>query len=136
MPNVTRFDPHERYICLPMIIEGVDGTNYDMNALLDTGAPATEFSDEALQYAGFLEGPSVDISLKPGPQTQKYGKIILPHLQVCSHPIAGLEVYVSHFEKSWGIDALIGLDFFRRFRVTIDYQQGQLLTEPFSGNSH
>ncbi len=41
-----------------------------------------------------------------------------------------LKVYVSHFEKSWGIKALIGLDFFRYFRVTIDYKAGHLITEP------
>ena len=39
--------------------------------------------------------------------------------------------YVSHYEKHWGVDALIGLDFFRQFRVTIDYKVGQIITEPF-----
>ena len=43
----------------------------------------------------------------------------------------GFEVFVSHFEQSWGIDALIGLDFFRRFLVTIDYVNGVLVTSPY-----
>lgn len=62
--------------------------------------------------------------LNDGLQTQKYGKIILPHIQVCGHTIEKLEVFVSHFEKSWGIDALIGLDFLRQFKVEIDYSKG------------
>ena len=41
------------------------------------------------------------------------------------------EFFVSHFEQSWGIDALIGLDFFRRFLVTIDYKNGFLVTSPY-----
>jgi hypothetical protein len=98
--------------------------------LLDTGAPATEFSDQALQLIGLLDDTKKDVSLKPGLQTQKYGKITLPILKVCSHRIDALEVYVSHFEKSWGVDALIGLDFFRRFEVNINFAHGQITTNP------
>ncbi|MBI2344297.1 MAG: hypothetical protein HYV02_08215 [Deltaproteobacteria bacterium] len=58
--------------------------------------------------------------------------IVLPLVEICSHRIENFPVYVSHFEKSWGIDALIGLDFFRQFRVTIDYQQGALTTESYA----
>ena len=82
------------------------------------------------QFLGFLNETKKDVSLKPGLQTQKYGKIILPQLEICGHSINNLEVYVSHFEKSWGIKALIGLDFFRRFKVTVDYGLGQLVTAP------
>jgi hypothetical protein len=57
-----------------------------------------------------------------------YGKIILPHLQICGHTIDQLEIFVSHFEKSWGIDALIGLDFLRRFKVEIDFSKGIITT--------
>jgi hypothetical protein len=33
--------------------------------------------------------------------------------------------------EDWGVDALVGLDFFKQFRVTIDYKAGQIITEPF-----
>ena len=130
MPNITSFDPHKRYILFSVFVTAADGQPHEFDALLDTGAPASEFSDEALQFAGFLEETKKDISIKPGLQTQKYGKIVLPQVEICSHSIPNLEVYVSHFEKSWGIKALIGLDFFRRFRITIDYKAGHLVMEP------
>ncbi len=129
MRNITIFDINQRYILFQIFVTNRDGKCHKFDALLDTGAPASEFSDEALQFAGFLEETKKDILLKQGLQTQKYGKIILPQLEICGHPIKNLEVYVSHFEKSWGIKALIGLDFFRRFRVTVDYSRGQLVTE-------
>ena len=131
MPHITTFDPLKRYILLSVLVTNKEGKQHAFDALMDTGAPATEFSDEALQYAGLLETKQ-EVSIKPGLQTQKYGKIIVPKLNVCSHQIDNLEVYVSHFERSWGIKALIGLDFFRRFRVTIDYSNGELITEPFA----
>jgi hypothetical protein len=40
---------------------------------------------------------------------------------------------VSRFDPAWGIGALIGLDFFRRFKVTIDYGKAVLVCEPVSG---
>lgn len=49
---------------------------------------------------------------------------------VCGYTINHYEVFAFRFDESWGIDALIGLDFFRRFRVTIDYKLGHLITEP------
>lgn len=46
------------------------------------------------------------------------------------HHIKDFEVMVSRFDQSWGVAGLIGLDFFKRFRVTIDYKAGHLVTEP------
>ena len=134
MPNITTFDPHQRYILFPVFVTAKDDQPYEFDALLDMGAPVTEFSDEALQFSGLLETTRNDIALQPGLQTQKYGRVIIPHIEICSHSINDLEVYVSHFEKSWGIKALIGLDFFRHFRVTIDYREGSLITEPLPAN--
>ena len=130
MLTVTKFDQTLRYIYMRIFITGKDGKLQNLLALLDTGAPITEFSDETLQFAGLLM-ETKDVSLKQGFQTQKYGKAVIPQIEICSHPINNLEVYVSHFDKSWGIDALIGLDFFRRFRTTIDYSKGILATEPY-----
>lgn len=129
MPNITIFDPKDRYILFSVFVTAGDGKKYEVGALLDSGAPITEFSDEALQFIGLLKGKK-DVSLKPGLQTQKYGKIVIPQIEICSHTIDSLKVYVSHFDKSWGIDVLVGLDFFRRFRTTIDYQAARIVTEP------
>lgn len=131
MKNITTFDPNLKYIILPVLVSTKSGTIHKLKTLLDTGAPATEFSDEALEFLGFLNTTKQDIELKTGLQTQKYDKIIIPQIEICSHSINNLEVYVSHFDKSWGIKALIGLDFFRQFRVTIDYKAGQIITESF-----
>lgn len=131
MSSVTTFDTRERYILLPVLVVSRNGQKDEFDALLDTGAPRTEFSDETLWHLGFLERADENVELPHGMQTKKYGRVVLPHVEICSRPIEGLEVYVSHFEKSWGIKALIGLDFFRRFRVTIDYKAGHILTERY-----
>ena len=86
MQNVTTFDSQQRYILLQIAVADKNEKLRDCIAILDTGAPASEFSDEVLRYLGFLEKTEQNISLKPGLQTQKYGKIVLPSLNVGSIP--------------------------------------------------
>lgn len=130
--NITPYDTNKHHIHIDLVVTNPKGIIYSVAGILDTGAPRTEFSDQFLVHSGFIETKSENISLKDGLQTQKYGKIILPSVIICDHKIDFFEVFVSHFESSWGIDALIGLDFFRRFRVTIDYTNGILLTTPIA----
>lgn len=132
MPNITVFEPREHHIRLVGALKTSDGIPYEFRAILDTGAPWTEFSDQFLTAAGMIRKQTSSVSIAPGQQTQKYDKLALPRMTICGQTIEDMPVYVSHFEKHWGVDALIGLDFFRRFRVTIDYQAGQIITEAYS----
>jgi hypothetical protein len=127
----TSFDSKRHHIHLEIIIRNNQSKEFSVDGILDTGAPWTEFSDQFLHFTGFLDKVGNNTKLKHGLETQKYGKIILPSVEICGSVIKNYEVYVSKFEESWGIDALIGLDFFRKFLVTIDYENGILVTEPF-----
>ncbi len=128
-------DDHDRIVSGIVERHSMDDTEVFRLPTLDKDCtfkyPATEFSDEALQFAGLFDEKKESIALKPGLQTQKYGKLQLHEIEICGHTIENLEVYVSHFDKIWGIKTLVGLDFFRRFKVTVDYKAGHLITEPY-----
>ena len=129
--NKTSFDTSKHHIHLEFKITSSSGIWHSVAGILDSGAPRTEFSDQFLMHTGFLNTKNEKAKLKSGLQTQKYGMIELPSITICGHHMSSFEVFVSHFEPSWGIDALIGLDFFRRVLVTIDYKSGILVTSPF-----
>ncbi len=129
--NNTSFDTGKHHIHLEFTVTDLNDIWCSVAGILDTGAPRTEFSDQFLMHAGFLDTKSEKARLKPGLQTQKYGLIELPSVTICGHRIGHFKVFVSNFEQSWGIDALIGLDFFRRFIVTVDYKNGFLVTSPY-----
>jgi len=132
--HITSFDTRKHHIHLECFITDAQGIIYSVAGILDTGAPQTEFSDQFLLYAGLLESRRENASIPPGLQTHKYGRLMLPSVEICGYEIAAFEVIVSSFEASWGIDALIGLDFFRRFLMTIDYSNGILITEPYGND--
>lgn len=132
MPNITIFDPKDHHIRLVGAIRTSSDMEYEFRAILDTGAPTTEFSDQFLFITGLARINKHDVFIKPGLQTQKYDKLLLPQVKICGNFLHNMQVFISHYEKHWGVDALIGLDFFRQFRVTIDYKAGQIITEPFA----
>jgi hypothetical protein len=129
--NYTSFDVKKPHIHLEFFINDVKGIQHSVTGILDTGAPHTEFSDNFLLYAGFIQKIDDQIQIKQGLQTQKYGVIRIPCVEICGHKINSFDAYVSYFEKSWGIDALIGLDFFRRFLITIDYSKALLISRSY-----
>ncbi len=128
----TSFDTDKHHIRLELLVKNFNGIEYSVDAILDTGAPYTEFSDHFLKFTGFIDTLDRDISIKSGLQSQKYSKILIPEINICGRFLKDVEVYVSHFEESWGIDALIGLDFFRKFIVEIDYSRGIIKTKSFN----
>lgn len=130
MPHVTIFDPKEHHIRLVGSIKTSEGKLFEFRAILDTGAPRTEFSDQFLAIVGMVK-PDQTVAIQSDQQTKKYGKLILPKMTICGHDLHDLSIHVSRYKNHWGIDALIGLDFFKKFRVTIDYQKGQLVTEAY-----
>lgn len=130
MRTVTPFDPSRHHIHIPFWVADTAGKEYCLDGVIDTGAPWTEFNDEFLARAGIVTPAAEDVQIKPELQTQKYAKVVLPSITICGQPVADLEVMVSRFDPGWGIAALIGLDFFRRFRVTIDYGSATLACEP------
>jgi len=126
----TVFDIERHHIHLEVIVINEKGIEYSVDAILDTGAPRTEFSDQFLMFTGFID--FIDESVKPDGnlQSKKYSKTEMPVVNICNQRLENLEVLVSSFEDSWGIDALIGLDFFRIFKIEIDYSRGIIITEP------
>ena len=129
--HITAFDTRLHHIHVEFLITNPGGITHSVAGILDTGAPRTEFSDQFLMYAGCLESTRASVMIPKGLQTHKYAKLRMPMIEICGHTMRDFEVAVSSFEPSWGIDALIGLDFFRRVLTTIDYQHGILLTEPY-----
>jgi hypothetical protein len=122
--KITSYDTNKHHIYIDVTVTNPKGIVYSVAGILDTGAPRTEFSDHFLVHSGFLETKGEKFSLTPGLQTQKYSKIILPSIIICHHQIDLFEVFLSHFESSWGSLPFIGLDFFVVFESPLIIQTG------------
>jgi len=126
MRTTTPFDVRRHHIHLKAKVSTGQGLPWRAAGILDTGAPWTEVSDKFLHYAGLISELPESPALQPGIQTQRYGKIVLPKLTICGQELTDMEVRVARFEENWNIGILVGLDFFRRFPVMIDYGRAVL----------
>ncbi len=124
MTTTTRFDTSLHHIHLRVQVGTHSGVVWHCNAILDTGAPWTEISDEFLVFVGLLDVARPDIAVPTDLQTQRYGKFTIPQLTICGHSMTDVDVRVSRFNPLWEIAALIGLDFFRRFPAAVEYGRG------------
>lgn len=130
MQNVTQFDTSKHHIHAQLQIKSKSGQVVFFSAVIDTGASVTELSDSSLKRAGYTVDSS-SVHIKHDQETQKYSKIRLSEASVLGQKLTDWVVYISKFDEGWGVDALIGLDFFKQFKVTIDYKQGIITTEPY-----
>lgn len=132
MQTFTRFDTSDHHISIASRLIDWHGIMHAFRAIVDTGAPVTEFSDEFLASIGIIKPDAIkpaDVSAFE--QTKRYAKITLPKIVCLGQSMENINVRVSRFAEGWGVDALIGLDFFRQFQVTVNYRKGQILTEPY-----
>ncbi len=127
----TGFDSERHHLHLEITVKNAEGIEYSLDAILDTVAPATEFSDHFLAFTGFISSPDRSIRIKSDLQSKKYNTVAIPEVTICGRVLTDFNVYVSQFDESWGIDALIGLDFFRKYIVEIDYSRGVITTKSF-----
>ena len=133
MRTITVFDTTRHHIYLRCRLLTSNYESLGFVGILDTGASKTELSTLFLISAKILKVEQMKPrNIRTHQETQKIGKIVLPTVEICGQTLSNFEIFVSQFDSSWGgIDALIGLDFFRYFRVTIDYSKGEILTEKF-----
>ncbi|MFA4874309.1 MAG: retroviral-like aspartic protease family protein [bacterium] len=132
MPKHTPFDTSEHHIYVACHLVDWHGLTHAFRAIVDTGAPVTEFSDEFLAAIGLVKiDDTKEIKVTAFEQTKRYAKLVLPKIEYLGQVMVNTSVKVSRFAEGWGVDALIGLDFFRMFRVTVDYMAGQIVTESY-----
>lgn len=126
MQTITPFDTSRHHIHLQLLLVDESGQTWDLDAILDTGAPRTELNATFLRMVGLWSGAE-DAGPGGSLETRKLDRVVLPQVEVCGQTMTNLEANVSEFAPSWGVAALVGLDFFRRFQVTIDYDHGRLV---------
>ncbi len=126
------FDSQKHHIYLEFAISDQNRFARYGLGILDTGAPRTEFSDIFINHIGLLETTVADETLlQSGLQTLKYRKLVLPSVEICGYHFRNTEFLISSFERTWGIDALIGLDLFRKCKITVDYSREMIIAEPY-----
>lgn len=126
MPRVV-YDPSASPIVVDLLLEAADGkSSLLIPAVLDTGASSTIVATDVMAQLGY--DPA-----NPGLARQRIitgsGIEYAPRITVRSataigQKVANLEVLCHDLPPESGVDGLLGLNFLKRFKLTIRFRKG------------
>ena len=121
---VARFDPKGRLIYLEVRVVGPGG-HYDPVMALDTGASRTILSERLLRRIGFDPAvlPRTGTARTAGGDVPA-GRVRLRQLTAIGITVPFFEVAFHPFNPNARAEGLLGLDFFRGYRFTVDLDAG------------
>lgn len=118
------FDPHGRAIRVRVKLFGPDRT-VDLELALDTGATHTVVRHGALVEAGYDADDALDLVVTGTPQgVMEIPRIVVRRLRALGRETLRLPVLAYDLPPEIALDGLLGLDFLRDRRLTLDFRTG------------
>ena len=97
---------------------------------LDTGASVTSIGLKPLILAGIDTENSTFTTFGNATKSHYVPMVMLRPLTFGNEIISNFEVLAYSLPEAHGIDGVLGLDFLRHFKVTLDFGKGRLTLEP------
>lgn len=116
-----KFDPHKQLIVAKAKLLGPAG-DIVIEMALDTGASSTLIGWHALQLVGYNANDAVEqVEMTTGSGIEHVPRIKVRRIEAFGKRRIGLGVVGHTLPKSASVDGLLGLDFLRECRLTIDF---------------
>ena len=123
------FDPRRNLIVVPANIYGLRNPK-TVDLALDTGATRTAISQEVLLSLGYELAPVAEWArILTGSGAVSVPMLSVEKLEVLGKEASNLSVLCHTLPTRAAIDGVLGLDFFRGRRLTIDFRAGLLSLE-------
>lgn len=120
---IHTFDPSKQLIMVKTRIVGPAG-DLMVQLALDTGASSTVIGWEALAFVGYEPADAVgQVQMTTGSATELVPKIKIKQMDALGNRRRGLGIIAHSLPTGASVDGLLGLDFFRKCRLTIDFRK-------------
>jgi predicted aspartyl protease len=121
-----RFDPDEQLIVVNARIVGPAG-DVMIRLALDTGASSTLIAWNSLKLAGYEPAHAFcHVEMTTGSGTEIVPKIKLKQIESLGKRRRGLGVVAHDLPPTASVDGLLGLDYFRKLHLTIDFRKSSV----------
>jgi predicted aspartyl protease len=121
-----RFDASLQLIVVEARVVGPAGDTI-AHLALDTGASSTVIGWDVLTVIGYTPTDAIGhVEMTTGSNTQVVPKIKTKRLDAIGKRRRGLEIVAHTLPKGASVDGLLGLDFFRKTKLTIDFRKHRL----------
>lgn len=122
-----KYDPSSSVVVVDCLLESADGTfSLVIPVALDTGASFTVVATDILVQLGY--DPANPLlkrrRIVTGSGIEYAPRMTLRSVTAIGQKVTNLEVLCHDLPAQSGIDGLLGLNFLRRFRLTIRFRKG------------
>jgi hypothetical protein len=125
-----RFEPSAHQILITGLLEGPQGRVRRVRYLLDTGTPHTVFDAPITDSIGFGPDLMTGTSRLWGVSGVSVGYVVrAARVRVLSREVHGYPVAVHDLPNDLGVEALLGLDFFKACFLGIDFRVGLITVD-------
>lgn len=122
----TPFNPHQGLIVVMARFWGPAGDTYAQLAL-DTGATATLINTAKLIYVGYDPALVPDrVQMTTGSRVELVPRLALDRIEAVGQARTRFLVICHTLPPTTGVDGLLGLDFLRGQRLTIDFRRANI----------
>lgn len=128
MPRVI-YDPSASSIVLDLLIEAADGrSSLLIPVILDTGASSTIVATDVMAQLGYdPANPSLARQrIITGSGIEYTPRATVRSATAIGQKVANLEVLCHDLPPESGVDGLLGLNFLKRFKLTIRFRKGTI----------
>jgi len=126
----------DKQILLFVRVKGKKGVR-EFQAVLDTGSEYSRIPLGAARELGYEAYVDTDIEVGIGKPAVTQGaifeanEIVIEEIIVADLVARNVKALACDLPRIAGVEALLGINFLKNFRTTIDYKKGYLTIEPF-----
>ena len=122
---IERFPPDAPSICLPVLVKGPKKDHY-MCMFLDTGASWTVLTWEAAVNCGYDPAAGGRFQIVTASGLEMCSEIVVSEFRALGRCLRDFRIVCHPLPPAIGADGLLGLDFFRATKLTIDFRVGEV----------
>jgi predicted aspartyl protease len=126
--TIKFFDPSAPILIFRCIIEGESKLSIRM--ALDTGASTSVIGLKPLSLIGIDTNHASYVTFGNATKSHYAPIVKLSSLSFGNEIMSNFEVVAHSLPEAHGIEGVLGLDFLRNFKVTIDFGEGRLTLDP------
>ena len=124
-----RFDPRRQHIVVGGVLEGPEGRTRRIRFIIDPGTPHTVVDTPLMDALGYGANQAVGKSSLWGVSGVTEGYVVrAPRIRVIGKELRDYRIAVHDFAEGLGVEALLGLDFFRGGYLGLDFVSGEITT--------
>lgn len=129
MPSASRIRGRFAYGGVLLVPVRVQGQRAEF--LVDTGAAYTALSRDLVNLLGITIDPQRTVAIAPVQgATMRVPLITIADLRVGGFRMANIEALVVEFPRELKLDGVLGMNFLKRFRITIEVETRTLVLRP------